>query len=402
MHNDNIKIGDKLKIPYVIDNNNFKDRKTISLFKRFPFIAGVSNKMMEFKVELLNVKEGRVFYSMVDTPHATYNNEISVPAIKGITLSKYKKKKVNGGSYVDVLISEETILSPSEASMRQTTVKKLIGSFSSETPIKVVVSVELNSGYMRALIDTIQRGEIITPFGLCWCSCGGSSSPPPPPTNYTSIFEYMDVIVEYNNISGSGDKTFLHFKTNHNEFKEGAGTYKFSNEFEIVNDKNYSRIIFGLNSNFCADFSHYDTEWIPDHPVEGEFGPSPCQRIHLLGNLYKSTSEEIWDDSKGELFEEPDELENVTEETIANSQMYLDIDISKIINQISQVYSKKIFELQTDDEIDFLNYNIYVKKDEKKIYIIEEYLIGVGNEEWFENDRLRFKSKSSLGCLLIS
>ena len=377
--------------PFVIDNNNYKDRKTISLFKRFPFINGISNKRMEFTARINNVKEGRIFYSMVDTPHSTYNGEISIQALRGIILRKYKKG-------TNQLLETVTMLNGSTVA-RQTTVKKLAGSFYSETPIDVEVEVQLSSGYMRALLDVIQRGEIATPF-ICICSCGGSSSPPPPPTHYTSIFEYLDVMVEYNSISGGSDKMFAAFKTNHNEFKEGYGLYKFTNEFEFENDKNYSRINFGIDSNFCADFSHYDEEWNPDAP-DGEFGSHPCQRMHLIGNLTTSKAEEIWDDSKGELLEEPDVPNAIEENSINNCQLFLDVDISKIVNQISQVYSRKIFELQTDDEIDFLNYNIYVRKDEKKIYIIEEYMANVGNEEWFNNDRLRFKSASSIGCLFI-
>lgn len=384
--------------PLIFDNNDYKDRKSISLFKRFPFMNGVYNKKMEFTARINNVKDGRVFYSMVDTPHSTYNGEISVSPIKGIILRKYKP--INNSQKQEQLIGTEQLLSQATAMTRQTTVKKIIGSFSSETPINVEVEVQLDSGYMRALLDTIIRADIITPF-ICICSCGGSSAPPPPPTYYTSIFEYLDVIVEYNNIIGSGNKVFYNLKTNYEDFQEGSGVYRYTKEFEYLNEQDFKRVVFGLNSNICADFSHYDEEWRPDAP-EGEFGSHPCQRIHILGNLEKATIEEIWDESKGELLEEPDNLTDVTEQSLTNSQVYLEIDISNIVNQKSQVYSRKLFEMQTDDEIDFLNYNIYVRKDEKKIYIIEEFLIGVGNEEWFNNDRIRFKSKSSIGCLFIA
>ena len=135
--------------PFVIDNNNYKDRKTISLFKRFPFINGISNKRMEFTARINNVKEGRIFYSMVDTPHSTYNGEISIQALRGIILRKYKKG-------TNQLLETVTVLNGSTVA-RQTTVKKLAGSFYSETPIDVEVEVQLSSGYMRALLDVIQK-----------------------------------------------------------------------------------------------------------------------------------------------------------------------------------------------------------------------------------------------------
>ena len=397
---------------FIIDNNDYINEKSISVFKEMPFKNGLHKVQLVHGVQINNVMNGRVIYSLVDIPNNCYNNEIqsSFP-IEGIRM---KITNRSGG------ILRDEILMRGDAVTRQTTVNKIIGSFDYSYPVNVEVYAYLNSGYVRALLESFLRDRNEHPrLDMSYLRCyvghcgGGGGSSPPPATSYSSLFEHMKVMVNYNLTAGN-QKDFFRFRAKFNEFKEGGNVYSFKETFEIDNSKGYTRVAVGINENMAADISHYNYAWKnPEEKPEVE-GPvsfintdatvekAPCNRTHIIGDLLKEKiTEDIEDFTTGELLEEPYHSEDVTESDIMSAQDYFEMSIGKLINGTVTIYSHGVFSFEDEESVDFINFNVLLRKDEKKLYLTVEFACRVHPIYGFEHDRLRFKSDLCIGALFM-
>lgn len=381
--------------PIIIDNNFSKYPKSMSVFKNIVIPSsgtGTQNAILEHSLKIKNVTNGNVSYTMIDAPYNVYASS-SFGVFEDIIMKVYR------AGTQEVILNKK--LWDKGTLKKETVYKKVLGSFSYEYPVDVQVDVKLDSGYMRATLDKIDRIVYDSEFPFvfyCWCCT--PDNPPPPPTKYVSIFENLDVTINYNIVDGK-EKEFYSFKTKHNEFEEGAGIYKYTDEFEVLNDRNYSSVMFALNSNHCVDFSHYEENFVPNPETGLVEDLYPCFRNHIIGNIVDSKVDAIFDNTQGELFEEPTDSGEITESNMQQAQLYFNFDIKNIINGTTEIHSRRIHYFEDDDIIEFLNFNIKIRKDEKKLYVIVEYLARVGLFEKFANDRLRLKSDTSIGCLFL-
>lgn len=396
---------------FIIDNNDYINEKSVSVFKEMPFKNGLHQVELIHGVRINNVMNGRVLYSLVDIPNNSYNNEItSSYPIEGIRM---KITNMQGS-----VLRDEILLSGNSIS-RQTTVNKIIGSFDYSYPVNVEVYAHLNSGYVRALLEGFIRDRNEHPrLDMSYLRCylghcgGGGSSSPPPATSYSSLFEHMKVMVNYN-ITAGNQKDFFKFRAKFDEFKEGGAVYNFKRTFEIDNSKKYTRVAVGINENIAADISHYNYAF---ESTEGEENSestkiimfndivekAPCNRTHIIGDLKKEKiTEDIEDFTKGELLETPYTSAEITENDMMSAQDYFEMSIGKLINGTVTIYSYGIFSFEDEESVDFINFNILLRKDETKLYLTVEFVCRIQPIYGFEHDRLRFKSDLCIGALFM-